>query len=350
MTEPDSLFFYFLRKGLFHDHKENIERNPTPKEWKQIFDQANSQAVSGLIIDGIANSDVRPEHSFWEQKIIDLIRLEEINKTVIECGEKWLKRLENSKINSFIFKGSSVAKWYNEPLHRETGDVDIVIQDKWERVKPLLEMNKMDFRNEHGDLILKDGPVTVEFHEKWEYAYNPSTNERLQSMCNQADKNNHELYLACLILHLRRHFLTYGIGLKQVCDIAMMLHSRKINHKILASILKDLNTDRFSRVLFGFIDCYLHGNLKYPLLPIKKGYDFNTFCKVILEEGYMLKTAQEKKAQNSNKPWKRILRNTGFWIKRSIKLYHLMPDESIWFLIYMLHRRILILCTFNHNK
>lgn len=339
MNDPNDLFFYFLRKGLFQQDEKYSGNQPDQKEWNRIFERAYQQAVSGFITDGVAFSGILPESSFWEQKIIDQLKLEERNRSITECGEKWLKRLEHSGIHAFIFKGSSVGNWYQEPRHRETGDIDIVIRERWERLEPLFLMNKVKYHQEHGDLVLQDGPISIEFHKHWEHIYQPHANARLQKICSQTDEKNQELYLVCLILHLRRHFLTYGIGLKQICDIAVMLRNRNMDRLKLATLLLELNAERFSRLLFGFIECFLKGNLDFPLSPICSGKNFRTFCDVILKEGYTLKKEQEKKANQSNGSGIRILKNAVFWIRRSIKLYHLMPEEAKWFLIYMFRRR-----------
>lgn len=340
MIKQNDLFFHFLRKGLFPSNEEYQGTSPKAEDWENVFKLAHEQAVSGLIMDGIGHSKMRPKQFLWEKQIVNLLQLEEMNKMVNECGKKWLERLKHSGISAFIFKGSSVAEQYAEPLHRCVGDIDIVVQNGWEKLAPLLTRNRIDFRNEHGDLVLTDGQLTIEFHNKWEYTYNPQTNRCLQKWCRSASTENRELYLVCLILHVRRHFLTYGIGLKQICDIAVMLQNKTLDLQKLKQLLQDVDAEKFCRVLFGFIEVYLGGNLELPLHPIKSGQDFNTFYHVVMNEGYMLKEQQKSTLVQNEATWKRIFKNTVFWIKRAKRLYHLMPAESGWFLIYMIGRRI----------
>ena len=84
--------------------------------------------------------------------------------------------------------------------------------------RKLLRTEKVSYQNERGDLIVHEAGLTaVELHPRREYLYNPVTDARLQALLKGGISN--ELYLVCLIVHLRRHFLTYGIGLKQVCDV-----------------------------------------------------------------------------------------------------------------------------------
>lgn len=336
------LLFYFLRKGLWKTEEVFPDESlPTQEEWEQLFALAYAQAVTGIVTDGIAQTELRPERERWEQWIFHLFGMEQMNREAEHSGEKWLRRLEEAGIQAFIMKGTSVARWYPEPLHRSWGDVDIVVKKGWEKLEPFLKANGLAYRNENGDLVLEEGErIPVEFHRQWEYTYNPMANARLQRLTRQADEQDREVYLVCLILHLRRHFLTYGIGLKQVCDVAVMLHAKEIDQRKVARLLKRLQATRFSRLLFGFIAQYIGGTASFPLPPIRQGKEAALFCNIILNEGYRLKMEQEAKAQQSRSAIGRIAENTRFWLRRGWMLLGIMPGEALCFLGYMAGRRI----------
>lgn len=346
MTDAERyrLFFYFLRNGLYGLKEEYDGVVPTREDWDWIFERAYEQAVTGLIVDGIGTTVMRPETDCWEQWIFHILFLEEMNRKIARREKLWSQRLEAVGIKTFVFKGSSVAGWYPEPFHRSFGDVDLVVQNGWDGLETFLQRCGLDFRNEDGDLVLVDEEqVSIEFHRVWERIYNPWINRRLQRLCARTNAVDLDVYFVCLILHLRRHFLTYGVGLKQVCDVAMVLQDRELNHRKIARILHELRMERFCRVLFGFIECYIGNGTKFPLCPITNGKDFDLFRKIVWEEGYILKMYREELAQKIRFSWKRILANAFFWIRRSSRLFCLMPDETIWFLIYLAGRRIRIL-------
>lgn len=341
-TERYELFFSFLRNGLYGIKEGYDGAVPVGEDWDWIFEQAREQAVTGLIVDGIGVTVMRPESDCWEQWILHILTLEEINRKIARRGKLWVKRLEEAGISAFIFKGSSVAGWYLvEPLHRSFGDVDLVIQNGWDGLEAYLLRCGLDFRNDHGDFVLMDeAQVPVEFHQVWERAYNPWVNRRLQRICAQANADDLEVYLICLILHLRRHFLTYGVGLKQICDVAMILQDKTLDYKKTVKILHELRMERFCRILFGFIKCYIGNRTDYPLAPICDGANFNLFCEIVLKEGYRLKMYREELARKSRFSLERILRNAVFWVRRSLRLLHFIPGESFFFLIYLIGRRI----------
>ncbi len=342
MKDTEKLLFYFLRKGLGETEGILTDNIPVKPDWERLFALAQEQAVTGLLIDGVAQTAMRPDRRMWEQWLLYLLQLEQANEQLERCGKQWLEQLEKAGIKAFIFKGSSVASWYPHPLHRSPGDVDVVVEKGWEKLEQTLRKNGVDYRNENGDLVLEEnGMIRVEFHRNWEYTYNPLTNARLQDITRQSGGQHRELYLTCLILHIRRHFLTYGIGLKQVCDVAVMLRVEALDKQKTALLLKKVQIERFSRILFGVIVRHLGGRMEeFPLLPIVKGKEVELFESVFLNEGYRLKMEQEAKAMRSRTAAGRIAGNTWFWIKRGWRLLGIMPGEVFCFLGYMAGRRL----------
>ena len=130
----ETLFFYFLRRGLWKTKEEyKGERTIGPEDWERLFAMAHEQAVTGWLIDGVGRTAMRPDSSVWEQWLFHLLYLEQMNRLVERCGQQWLERLEKAGMPAFVFKGASVALWYQQPLHRSPGDVDVVLKDGWSR-------------------------------------------------------------------------------------------------------------------------------------------------------------------------------------------------------------------------
>lgn len=337
-----NVFFYFLRKGLWNKEEELSELTISAEEWKQLFELAHRQAVTGLLIDGVSRGAAKPEDEVWGRWIAHLFQLERGNRWMTQLGEEWLRSLNNVGISASVFKGSSVAGWYPNPLHRSMGDIDIVVTEGWKKLNDTLQqMGYKPERYDNDEIVVHMANakgIYVEFHRQWEYLFHPKTNARLQELCKGGLSD--EMYFVCLILHIQRHFLTYGIGLKQVCDIAVMLYTTSLNHKEIAEILKSLHAERFSRLLFGFICVYLNPFTDFPLPPITEGKSFDLLKEVILQEGYDLKKEQE--LVSGSKSWSlvRILNNAWFWTKRCFRMFGILQGEAIGFLVYKVSKRI----------
>lgn len=332
MTDLNEAFCFFLRKGLGCKSQNRIvDVALTRQVWIELFRMAHMQAVSGIFFDGVVCTALRPDRDLWEQWVAHVLYLEQMNGRIACRGNEWIKTLADAGIRAYVFKGSSVAEWYPLPSHRSFGDIDIVVENGWERLEGLLQSHKISYRNERGDLVVEEkGLTAIEFHPRCEYLYNPVTDARLQALLQGGQSP--ELYLVCLIVHLRRHFLTYGIGLKQVCDVAVMLRHASLNQQRLAYMLHRLRLEKFCGVLFGFIDTYLGGSDEYPVPVTFSDRNFDLMRKVIFGEGYLLKHSQVREGEKGRFPFVRIVKHLIFWIKRCLKLGGMMPDEACWFL------------------
>lgn len=349
MKELTCAFFHYLRCGLWGTDGEVATAPAGRQAWDELFGMAYAHAVTGLFVDGVSCTSARPEEDVWGRWIAHLLRMENANGYIAARGEWWLDRLAAAGIRAVIFKGSSVAAWYPVPRHRSHGDVDIVVTGGWEKLMPVIRgLGFMPAMSRPNEVALHDeGGLLVEFHRRWERLYNPVTNARLQRMCRNADGRDRELYLACLILHLQRHFLTYGAGLKQVCDVAVMLHAADLDMGKAARILRVLHAERFSRLLFGFIASYLGGTDVYPLPPVCGGKQFALMESAVFQDGYRLKSEREAGAGRKRSAIFRVVANAGFWLKRSLQMGCIMPGEAFCFLLGKVWQRVSL--PFNHD-
>ena len=350
-NDIEQLFFQFLRMGLWRSGEECFGRSLSADEWAQLFRLAHSQGVTGLFIDGVAQGEMRPDDELWAKWIAHLLYLEKANRYIAIRGEAWVKRLGDAGISASVFKGSSVGAWYPEPLHRSHGDVDIVISEGWDNLVSVLAQEEWEtYRSDEDEIILEEKHrLLVEFHRRWEYLYNPWTNRCFQKWCRNSKPLDNELYLVCLILHIQRHFLTYGIGLKQVCDVALMLRRASLDRGRVAYLLRSLHAERFSRLLFGFIALHLGGVEVFPLSPLKSGKGLELLNDVILREGYNSKMEQELVSGSKSRAMTRIVSNATFWTKRCYRVFSIMPGEACCFLLYKVIERLKKLVKIKHS-
>ena len=341
-SERQCLFFRYIRMGLWKKGEAYPGKPLSTEEWEELFRMAHSQAVTGLLIDGVALDIQRPEQTVWDTWVAHLFFLVRANRYIAQRGEVWMERLAKAGISATLFKGSSVASWYPEPWHRSHGDVDIVITDGWERLEALLEEEGYTlYRSQEDEIVLEEkNCLLVEFHHHWEYLYNPLTNRRLQQICRSAQPDDKEVYFVCLLLHIQRHILTYGVGLKQICDVAILLQRASLDLERVASLLRSLHADRFCSLLFGFISVYLGGVEQYPLAPVTAGKGWERLNRAILQEGYLSKIEQERVSGSKSRSVSRMASNAFFWTKRCFSIYRIMPSAACCFLFSKVLKRL----------
>lgn len=357
MTKTENLFFCFLRKGLWNSGVVP-DIMISDSAWKDLFLLSCRQAVSGIVADGIAATSLRPASELWHKWVLHLLHLEMMNDEMSRCGDRVLSLLSAEGIKASIFKGTSVARWYLKPSHRSYGDIDVIIHDGWDRLSEVLRRHDIPFFYENSDIIIEqlDNIITkdkhknsyvqyrVELHPTYEILYNPFMNVRLKRIvsgssswwnknighCSKPYYEIPEFYLACLILHLRRHSLSYGIGLKQVCDVAVMLRNAGIDTTRLNLILKHLGAWRFGRALSRFVKIYLYEDgCEQPRYPADK--DTEMLFDIFMRDGYELKTKRENIGNSTRQSSLRVVKNGCFWAKRSFRMFRLMQGEAFFF-------------------
>lgn len=331
------VFYDILNAGLWGKEAENVNLNLSEKEAEILFDMGRLQAVGGLIMIGMNEYELntRSKKLDW---INMLMHIEQTNRKINLLAGKIISELKNKNISAEVFKGSSVAKWYRSPLSRSYGDIDIVIPEGAERIENILAKKNIEYKRMHDDVVCSIEGISVEFHRQRDFAFCPKDNRILQQLVKEFPNSN-EVYLACIIIHLRRHFLTYGIGMKQICDVAVMLKYADMDMDFLAEVIKKLNMERFCKALFGFIKKRFIVD-SFPIEP-DSGYGSDYIEEIVWNDGYLLKVKKDKQSEGMNDII-RIAGNAIFWIKRSIRMSRLMPREALWFVPYLIWRRIKI--------
>lgn len=368
MSESYGLLFYFLRKGLWGggDVPDAVISDAA---WEDLFLLSRRQAVSGIVADGIAATGLRPSQDLWHKWVLHLLHIEMMNDEMSRCGDHVLRMLSAEGIKASVFKGTSVARWYPEPSHRSYGDIDVIVHDGWDRLTEMLRRYGVQFFYEDNDIIIEQldniltgggrkgshGQYRVELHPAYETLYNPFMNARLKRIFSGSsswwDKNvgqcgrpYHEIpefYLACLIIHLRRHALSYGTGLKQVCDVAVMMRNAGIDATRLRLILKHLGAWRFGRALLRFVRIYLYEDGRdcgHGLRSADK--DTGMLLDIFMRDGYELKTERENIGNNTRLSSLRVVKNGCFWAKRSFRMFRLMQGEAFFFMFDKTMKRL----------
>lgn len=259
-------------------------------------------------------------------------------KKIESLGNRIIESLENAGFKAEIFKGISVGKWYRNPHSRSFGDIDVVVNEGFDRICNFLQEKNVKYDVKYSDIVCNINGISVEFHKYREFTYNPFIDKKFKLMLNSYPKSN-ELYLACIMLHIQRHVITYGIGMKQICDVAVMLRYAELDMDMLCKFIKELNMEKFAAALFGFIKRRFGEEVK--VYPIKPDCGSNSLFleDIVWNDGYLLKEQREK--HNSLKSsLARICGNTWFWLKRSVRMMRIIPDESMFFLPYMIKRRL----------
>lgn len=332
------LFYKILRSGLWGGDSRTRGFSVSESERKVLYKMGYVQAVSGILAMGMdeCGVDLGNDSIVWAKV---LMYIERKGRKIEVLAQKIVRGLENEGLKAEVFKGPSVAKWYRNPLARSYGDIDVVVAEGNEKIEGVLSKWGVECKRLYEDVECSIEGVNVEFHQRRDFAYCPKDNRTLQQLVKDFPNSN-EVYLACIMVHLRRHLLAYGMGMKQVCDVAVMLRNAELDMDFMAEIIRELHMERFCAALFGFLKRCL-GMEVFPIEP-DCGRNSVFIEETVWRDGYLLKMQRENRSMGLS-ALRRVAGNAWFWVKRCVRMSAVMPREAAWFIPYMVKRRVTVL-------
>ena len=273
-------------------------------------------------------------------------RNEEMNK---KCSEVY-EAIRREGFECAVLKGQGVAEFYNLNvkldlnLYRQSGDIDVWL---WKEGVSLKENRKEVIRfartiqpdatgAEHHVGVEWMG-TDVELHYEPAYFCNPFANRRFRKWFMEYDKSKFQLSdngfcvpdaefnRVFLLAHAFRHYISEGLGLRQVMDYYFLLrnlnHNLDLNHNHNHNnLIKRLGMVRFEKALKWVIGYVFEG---------EDGEDGRKYGKMLLEhimDGGNF--GQHKAATVANRHT-----HIGRFINQlthDIRLMRYYPSEAVW--------------------
>lgn len=251
---------------------------PTAQDWAAIYHAAKMQAVTGVAFHGV--------HLLYQNKQEQLAflpvgmklqwlglheSLRAYNKVVNGAVSKLLADEALADCHKVILKGQAVAKYYPHPELRNPGDIDIwcvcrgmtLKESLWEMARRAIsKVPDAGMQPHHTDWPEVDG-VSVELHFTPSTVYSFFYNRRVQRYFEEnlpRCKDNRlpiDVDIVFQLMHLRRHLISEGVGLRQVMDLywtlkAYSLQCRRENVSVSSSLettLKRLGLFSFAQAM-----------------------------------------------------------------------------------------------------
>lgn len=156
----------FLRVGLGLASPEDVTI-PTDVDWFAVVQYARWHKVVGVFADGIVKMPLGtiPDRRIMLKAIGYANRYvnmyDQKFETVSELAEFWSK----AGIRTLILKGMSFARYYPEPKHRYSSDVDVYVSDfgKSNKMLKLAGVSVDESEQKHSRVLFKG--VTIENHQ-----------------------------------------------------------------------------------------------------------------------------------------------------------------------------------------
>lgn len=225
-------------------------------EIRQLISCAEKQAVSGLVIDSLFKKDVRMEQEVLFEAIGFLEQIKQENKKMNQDVAAFARLMDSSNVDYLVVKGQTIAALYPEPYIRMSGDVDFLIKDyaytskvlrkQWDVVLPT-QMAEKEIAFTHNGTLYELHTYLIDFgsnkHKQyWEKQLSESNPSSIMIDGEEVKVMDPTLYVTYVFLHLFFHFVKEGLGLRQLCDWAVIMqhYAEKIEIERLTEILNKI--------------------------------------------------------------------------------------------------------------
>lgn len=252
-----------LRYALFH-RSEHIVLGINEEEYSRLYALACQQGVSGLVSLALMDNNILMSQANVFETISLVQQIKQKNRLLDDGVISLNKLFTDSNVNYVIVKGQTVASYYQDPSSRIPGDIDYYcdsnnFQNSLKVLKNKWGIN-LDSHDSDIHIHFNHNRVTFEGHFSLFNFYSKRKNDRwynilMESGINTVDINGNQIktlppttHTLYIFFHLYSHLIKLGIGIRQFCDLAVMLHYNYniINYKALTE-----NID-----YFGMKDAY----------------------------------------------------------------------------------------------
>lgn len=321
----------------------------TPYNWEGIIRLAKEQSVVGVALQGAnkLSKDNRLSKALTFQWIgyAESIkrRNEQVNSVLMQITEE----MESCGLHPITVKGQVVAQEYEEPLYRQSGDIDIFFDKlEWKGVELWLQEKGLNHSRSAAEkhIEVEYGGVSLELHyhlnvfgseranEYWE---NEIENEALEHQ-RFVNINGNKVRtlgvsdtLVHLMVHAHHHLLTEGIGLRQLMDMCLFVHNHfdELDLSLLHRHIVGIGHEKAFNAYMALLNKYL--GLPKEQIPFELDLQDYVYADKIMDEVWRGGNFGHKNNLKGVKPGLLHSLNTArLVIAHSMKFYRLAPAES----------------------
>ena len=350
-SNTEQLFFALLRDSLWHFEKD-LPKEISLATFTELFSLAEKQTVSGLIVDAMTRNNIKMP----EDCVLDVVGLlEQIKRRSIAVNNGVVnlhQLLSASGVNYTIVKGQVVASYYPNPLLRQPGDIDYYCSKEFfpksQDVVGRAWKVKTDTDNSFKHCHFNYNGISYEGHFRLLSLYGKKSQTYWQNLLDN-DKGGivmidgvaikslsptlHTLYI---FLHLYNHLINLGVGLRQFCDMAVMMRYAKdqIDIEALRDHLEALGMEKAYRACCCILVDYL------GLSEEEFGFVFSNtdhcygekILDVVMFRGNMGHYEGRSKRYESRREWR--IKTIGIKISHFMKFMPLAPSYTCGWLMY----------------
>lgn len=242
-------------------------------DWEAVFEECRAQSVVSLAFSALS-ADVVPENLYarWKKASSESMML---NSKISYAHTMVDQLLTRAEIPYVILKGCVSAAYYDNPLLRTMGDVDFFVPKEYIKAtdRLLVKSGFMPCEIDHEyEREYSLGGIIYELHNRVNGVPGGKTGAVIEGWFNDIYEKSEPQHLdwatyrspspfhhgLVMTLHVARHLLTGGIGLRHFCDWAVFIEKTGGNFpELFEDKFKRVGLWRFAQILTQFCVQYL---------------------------------------------------------------------------------------------
>ena len=210
--------------------------------YQALIDLARKQTVQGLVGDALIRNEVQLERMDAIHLFSEMQTLAKENDRINQELVQFVNALDRRSIEYIIVKGQVMAALYPNPRARVPGDVDMYfVGEHYFRAKKLVEEKlhvQLEKFNDGKHVEFNVSRVTFELHNqlsrfalsKHQVYWNKIIDKCIEEGRAKVNINNRSIQtlrgtynVLFIFVHLFYHMTASGLGLRQLCDFAIIL-------------------------------------------------------------------------------------------------------------------------------
>ena len=358
LKDEEKALLSILKSGLW---QSPLNMREGFSEWERVVGFARYQSVLGIVAKTIL-SDWRVMASVPNDLRLKLKSVVVSNvltsKHVAEVLLTVQNKMSEDNVRTVLLKGYGLAQCYPYPELRQCGDIDLYVsQDQLHQAHAALKKfaGRVDDERyvdcgKHFTAMYDEVEIEIHRHisthvlRRYKKAFNAFARSGLTENLDSVVMDGRTMHTPEVTFnsyyvfeHLFEHFLTSGVGLRQICDWMLFLHVNKdrIDRDRLGVILKTLDMlspwQTFGAVLVKYLGMPAE---EFPFYDSDQ--DPDQVLRYILDEGNFGKTSKYYSHPTSSF-LTRKLTSLGWHIKRGTKMITLFPKHEIRHFIFIVN-------------
>lgn len=353
-TASDRAMLQLLRAGLYDDPSllEGFA-GLTPSQWETLYVQAKRQTVSGIICHALAMlpDSLLPPYGLLLRWVARAHSIETSYSRMSRALSSLLELFAAAGLRPVLQKGHGVARFYSTPTLRVCGDIDLYFpEEQQQQADAIIASHGISLhRAPDGSTCYLWQGVEVEHHSSLIQLHSPFRRNALSRLLASeatVDINVGASLPAAVLtplaellminVHIMKHSLGAGIGLRHFCDYSLAYAALipAIGMERYKEACRSLGILRWTDVLHSFINAILpSAGAPLPVLGREASADALRRLGSLVMEGGNFGLYRHSSDRISRNAWSRkfgtffsFLRHSGFTVR-------IAPGEALWMIM-----------------